>query len=91
MHNDIELFEVLNKSDFFIVKWLRKPQRHKMNRINENVAQYNEKIFIGMYGKTADKIVEKMSKFDDINKVASEMELPVALIHIVLKKRGACK
>lgn len=93
----MEYFEL--KKNYWIARWLKKPSTKDIIKSEKDIRNNNRIITIGLSDSITDRIVyyykkelRKCKMFglvnSDYNDIASKMELPKALIILVLERKG---
>ena len=92
----VEYFEIKDPKDFYIGRWLKKPNTKKLLESQKLIIIKGIKLTIGIDLKIINKILLLFNKYDicvndtkrDLSKISCETELPVSLIKVVLQGKG---
>jgi len=93
----MEYFEL--KKDYWISRWLKKPNKNIIVAAEKNIKKHNRMITIGISVKIIEEIITRFKNKrkkcelygkmkDDYDEISSEMQIPKALVMLVLEERG---
>jgi len=95
---DIQYFEL--KKNFWIARWLKKPKKKDILASQKDIKENSRVITIGVSSSIIDKIIIEHKKKllhtrgihkiqnSDFDDVSTRLELPKALILLVLERKG---
>ena len=100
--SDIEYIDIQDIRDCFIARWLKKPKTVELQKARKMIAKKGIKLNIGISTTLIDRIIEEFNGFRknnllfgedkfDLSHIACKLQIPVALIRVVLEYKGVLK
>jgi len=98
MVEDIEYFEILNPKHYWLIRWLKKPNKDERLKSRNMIIATSQKMVIGINKPLIDKIIndfisgkKEFSSYNLIDNISNNLQLPAPLIKIVLNSKKMIK